>query len=146
MFGFFGIKRIFAKVFILILSIYIVDMALYLTLGNITQGIVIIYRHLGTNVQGNSTIRYPVIRFEANNKTYKFNGNWEAPYSYGDTVKVVYWPWFPSKVKVFSFWGMAKKSVLQVVVCTLIWFMVYSSFKPSANKAKRKPKVHFRYQ
>jgi len=137
MFEFFGRKKIYLKVQIVILCLFLIDIGSYIAMGKVTQGKVVKYVNRGSGGYRYPSIRYPVIKFETRGKFYEFNGNLDAEYGSGSEVKVIYKPWRPKKAKVYTFWGMGKRPLIAFTVCSLIWLMIYSSFKPSATKKSR---------
>jgi hypothetical protein len=134
--SFFSKKRIFIKVLIIIAVVFITDILILLILGKKSEGEVIRYVDNSSGGFGYPSIRYPEIQFQVSGKTYKFNGNWDADYHSGDILPVIYRPWWPKKARVFTFWGIIKRPLIQFIVTLVLWSLIYSSFKPK-SKPKR---------
>ncbi len=135
MVSFFQQKNIFLIVITAILVLYISDIALLIFFGKNTDGEVIGYVHNYASGPKYPSISYPVIQYQINEEDHQFNGNWEAPYRTGDSVRVIYRPFWPRKARIYTFWGVGKKPLIQFVAVSILWWMIYSSFKP---KVKRK--------
>lgn len=124
------IKNIYIKVVLALLFLSVADNLVLLVFGKQTKGTVV---QFVVNYAGGSrypAVKYPVIEFTTSDKKYRFNGNWDADYQVGDTAQVIYKSWRPKRAKVKTFWGIAKKPVVQLVIAIIIWSMFYSSFKP----------------
>jgi hypothetical protein len=134
--SFFSKKRIFIKVLIIIEVVFLADIIILLVLGKTAEGKVIRYVDNPSGGVGYPSIRYPVIQFQVNGKAYKFSGYWDADYHSGDIVPVIYRPWWPKKARIFTFWGIAKRPMIQFIVTLVLWSLIYSSFKPK-SKTKR---------
>lgn len=133
---FFQRKNIFIEVFIAILLMFLADNVLFLTIGNTTEGKVIRYVN---NYAGGSkypSIRYPVIQYRINDKDFKFNGNWDADYRIGDNVSVIYRPFWPRRAKIYTFWGIAKRPLIQLLIILIIWIMIFTSVKPTLKQKR----------
>ena len=107
-----------------------------MVIGKTTEGKVIQYVISDAGGSKYPSIKYPVVQFQVKNKVYKFNGNWDADYNTGDTVKVIYRPWWPNKAKIYTFWGIAKRPLIQFTVVFFLWIMIYTSFKPTIKNKR----------
>jgi hypothetical protein len=135
MYTFFEKKNIFIKVLLIITLVFISDNLILIFLGDTADGKVIRYVDNPSGGVGYPSIRYPQVQFQVKEIDYKFNGNWDADYHAGDIVPVIYRPWWPKKARINTFWGIAKRPLIQCIVVLVLWSLIYSSFKP---KVKRK--------
>ena len=134
--NFLGIKNIFPKVFIGITALFLVDILLLVVIGKETDGVVVEYYDNNGGGFQYPSIKYPIVGFTANGKTHTFHGNWDSVFSQGDTVKVVYRPWWPYRASIKSFWQITRKPLMQLALAYLVWYMVYSSFYPTVNRKR----------
>jgi hypothetical protein len=135
MYSFFEKQNIFIKVSLIITLMFISDNLILIFLGNTTNGKVIKYVDNQSGGVGYPSIRYPQVQFQVRKIDYRFNGNWDADFHSGDIVPVIYRPWWPKKARIDTFWGIAKRPLIQCIVVLGLWSLIYSSFKP---KVKRK--------
>lgn len=129
--SFFLKKNIFIKVAIAIVALFLVDTLLLLILGRTTEGTVIEYINDHAGGARYPSVKYPVVEFQIRDKTHKFNGNHDADYYVGDTVQVIYRPWWPRRSRIDTFWGITKRPLIQGIIALVVWYMIYSSFKPA---------------
>ena len=134
MYPFFSKKNIFIKVLSVIILLFISDNLILIFLGNTTDGIVIKYINNQSGGVGYPTIRYPQIQFHVRETDYRFNGNWDAEYHSGDIVPVIYRPWWPKKARINTFWGIAKRPLIQCIIVLVLWSLLYSSFRPKVKR------------
>jgi hypothetical protein len=134
MYSFFKKKNIFIKVLSILLLVFISDNLILFFFGKTIDGIVIKYVDNSTGGIGYPSIRYPEINFQVKDIEYTFNGNWDADYQTGDIVPVIYRPWWPKKARINTFWGIAKRPLIQCIVVLTIWSLLYSSFKPKVKR------------
>jgi hypothetical protein len=132
--SFFEKKNIFIKVFLILILVFISDNLILIFLGNTIDGKVIRYVDNTSGGVGYPSIRYPEIKFQVNDTEYRFNGNWDADYKLGDIVPVIYRPWWPKKARINTFWGIAKRPLIQCIVVLVLWSLIYSSFKPKVKR------------
>ena len=130
MYSFFEKRNIFIKVLSILILVFISDNLILIFLGNTIDGKVIKYVDNSSGGVGYPSIRYPEIQFHVKETEYRFNGNWDADYHTGDIVQVIYRPWWPKKARINTFWGIAKKPLIQCIVVLVLWILIFSSFKP----------------
>lgn len=122
---------------LVLLTLTIIDNLILLFFGVQTEGYVVQYVN---NYAGGSrypAIKYPVIQYKVKQKEYRFNGNWDAEYSLGETVPVIYRAIRHKRARVNTFWGITKKPLIQFIIVFIIWSMIYSSFKPNQHKPEK---------
>ena len=134
MYSFFEKKNIYIKVLSILILVFVSDNLILIFLGNIIDGKVIKYVDNSSGGVGYPSIRYPEIQFQVKETEYRFNGNWDADYHTGDIVPVIYRPWWPKKARIDTFWGIAKRPLIQCIVVLVLWSLIYSSFKPKVKR------------
>ena len=134
MYSFFEKKNIYFKVLSILILVFVSDNLILIFLGNTIDGKVIKYVDNSSGGVGYPSIRYPEIQFQVKETEYRFNGNWDADYHTGDIVPVIYRPWWPKKARIDTFWGIAKRPLIQWIVVLVLWSLIYSSFKPKVKR------------
>lgn len=119
---------------LVIVALFALDILILVFLGKTTEGVVIRYEINLTGGARYPSSKYPVIQYDIHNKPHQFNGNLNADYYVGDTVQIIYRPWWPRKARINTFWGIARRPLIQCIISLIVWYMVYSSFKAPARK------------
>jgi hypothetical protein len=132
MIEFFQQKQIFLKVTVYILALFIADDLILMAFGKIVDGKVT-RMVISSGGYKSPPVNFPIIEFSANGRKYTLKGNRDTYYKPGSTVRIIFRPWWPGKAKVYTFWGIIKRPLIQFIIIFLLWAMLYSSFK------KRKP-------
>lgn len=134
--GFLNRKNIFLRVALGIFILFAADVTLLLVSGNVTDGKVVRNEYHSGNAAKSPPVDFPVVSFSAGNKTYRFHGNWETDYRPGDSVRVIYKPWVPRQAKIYTFWGVGKRPLIQFLLCLTVWYLIYSSFRQRGKKTR----------
>ena len=132
--NFFSKKRIFIKFMLVIVALFAFDILILVVFGKTSAGVVIRYEIHHAGGASYPSSEYPVIQYDINGHPHQFNGNMNADYYVGDTVQIVYRPWWPRKARINTFWGIARRPMIQCIISLIVWYMVYSSFKVPARK------------
>ena len=132
--NFFLKKHIFLKVAMAIVALFLVDNLLLLVFGRVTEGKVIQYHQDHAGGTRYPSVKYPVVEFQIKDRVHKFNGNLNADYYVGDTVEVIYRPWWPRRSRINTFRGIAKRPLTQGIIAIIVWYMIFSSFKPETRR------------
>ena len=130
-------KKVFKIGVLVIILICFFNPLTYIIIGKKTPARVVGI-HRPFKASGNrSRYTYPVVEFYTWDEKITFYGEQNLNYNVGDSLTAIYYPFNPVKAKIFSLAGLFAKSIIQTIICLLIWFAFISSFKTIFDKPIR---------